>query len=147
MSDATDLTFAALTAAALLASGESVSDVVAAFQAAEVMTEEQAPASTQFIARLSDTRDERALFARRLTRAVLPSFKNVRSVVDLRAGFKEEDIAFLVPVLVTRIRTDTEEELTFQLDTSQLRSLIGELQQVLKRMEAAEQLGSKLRPE
>jgi hypothetical protein len=147
VSDATDLTFAALTAAALLASGESVSDVVAAFQAAEVMTEEQAPASTQFIARLSDTRDERALFARRLTRAVLPSFKNVRSVVDLRAGFKEEDIAFLVPVLVTRIRTDTEEELTFQLDTSQLRSLIGELQQVLKRMEAAEQLGSKLRPE
>jgi hypothetical protein len=87
---------------------------------------------------------ERAQIGRAIRQAALPSqvlpfLSDVEIVVDLRMGFEGDAVLDIVPVAVLHIDTDAEgAEIWFQASKSQLERLKRDIDQAVKRMEAAE---------
>ena len=80
---------------------------------------------------------------RSLVNAVLPSFDGFESVLDVRIGEGEQK-GVAVPVAIAFLDTDArDEQLWFQLTKEDVQELI-ELNALLKRFEAADELVAKI---
>jgi hypothetical protein len=90
---------------------------------------------------------QRAQVGRAIRRAslpaqVLPYISDVEIVVDLRIGFEEQDVIETIPVAIVHIDTDTDgQEVWFQSSKHQMQQLKSDLEEAIKRMEAAEAWG------
>jgi hypothetical protein len=70
---------------------------------------------------------------------VLPYMSDVEVVVDLRLAFEAEAVLEAVPVAIVHIDTDANgEEIWFQASIQQMRQLKDDVEEAIKRMEAAE---------
>ncbi len=75
---------------------------------------------------------------------VLPYMSDVEVVVDLRLAFEEEAVRDAVPVAIVHIDTDANnEEIWFQASIQQMRQLKDDVEEAIKRMEAAEAWGTR----
>ena len=87
---------------------------------------------------------ERAQIGRAIRRAalpaqVLPYMSDFEVAVDIRLAFEEEAVLEAVPVAIVHIDTDAnDEEIWFQASIQQMRKLKSDVEQAIKRMEAAE---------
>jgi len=70
---------------------------------------------------------------------VLPYMSDVEVAVDLRMAFEEEAVLEAVPVAIVHIDTDADgEEIWFQASIQQMRQLKNDVEEAIKRMEAAD---------
>lgn len=92
---------------------------------------------------------ERAQIGRAMRRAslpaqILPYISDVEVVVDLRMAFEDKVVLEAVPVAIVHIDTDADrEEIWFQASIHQMQQLKNEIDEAIKRMEAAEAWGNR----
>jgi hypothetical protein len=74
----------------------------------------------------------------RLANRTLPSLEGFSCSIDLRIGFKDLVPTISAPVAIVRLRTDVGDgQLNFQMTPRQVSQLIGDLEQVSKRLKEA----------
>jgi hypothetical protein len=74
-----------------------------------------------------------------LAERTLPSFKSLRTSVDIRLEFKAGNVDLFVPMVVARLVTDLEpHEVLFQLKKSDIEELAEKMTQLLKNLTVAE---------
>jgi hypothetical protein len=82
---------------------------------------------------------KKAIDLRNLTDETLPAFRGFEASVDLRLGFKKDQIDAVVPVLLVHLRTDLDSaRLFFQMNRSDVVRLADELKQLASRLDQAE---------
>jgi hypothetical protein len=92
---------------------------------------------------------QRAQIARSIRRTalpaqVLPYVSNVEIVIDLRMGFENVTVQEAVPVAVVHIDTDVDgQEVWFQASKQQMLQLKADIDEAIKRMDAADAWGQK----
>jgi len=139
--DVNSLFAAAMLTVPPLAQGISQEQFLASIVKAGIVPQSLVPKIQPFVATVIA---ESAQIARKMRRAslpnqVLPYLSNIEVVVDLRIAFEKEAVSEVVPVAIVHIDTDAYgEEIWFQASIELMRQLRSDVDEAIKRMEAAE---------
>jgi hypothetical protein len=140
--DLTPLVAAVTMVCVTLSSGEETPEsLVNAAIGAKIVSDAQKDVLLEFakIVAQARSRMKEAMLRSNIASRVLPALTEFSTAVDVRLSFKREEIVNSVPVVVAHVDTDTaEQELWFQMSKSQLKFLIENLQDTLRRLELAE---------
>jgi hypothetical protein len=130
-----------LTVPILGSSGGTPEEFLAALVKVDLVPAELVPNIRPFIETVVAERLQlgRAMRQAALPSQVLPFLSDVEIVVDLRVGFEGDAVLDTVPVAVLHIDTDADgAEIWFQASKSQMERLKLDIDEAVKRMEAAE---------
>lgn len=97
---------------------------------------------SRFLEMLANRRAEiaKSISLRGLADETLPAFKGFEASVDVRLGFKKDQIEAIVPVLLVHLRTDLDSaKLFFQMSKADVHRLAEQLRQFASRMDQAEE--------
>lgn len=121
---------------------ETTDELVAGMIATGILDEDVAVATSQVVKRLVAVRAELKTEMRnaQLANETLPSFASLSTAIDLRLGFKGNDIEAAVPVLLVRLYSDSDSnnDFYFQAKAADVRFIISKLNSAVKKLEAAQ---------
>jgi hypothetical protein len=120
---------------------ETPESVINAALAAKILPDSQKETVLNFAKAVAQMRGrlKEVMQQSRIATRVLPALAEFETVVDVRPSFKKDEIAFSVPVVMVHIDTDaSNQEIWFQMSKSQLKFLIDNLQETLRRVERVE---------
>src|ERR1035437_739363 len=120
---------------------DEIGIVIDALISDKLVSQSDNKATQQVLKRLADNKDQlvRSMRIDALAERTLPSFKGLRTSVDMRLEFKAGNVDLFVPTVVARLLTDLEpHELLFQLKKSDIEELAEKMSKLLKDLAVAE---------
>jgi hypothetical protein len=144
--DLSALFSAAMMTVPTLGEGGDVGEFIAAVEKYGIISRDTLTKVQPF---LDSIVSQRSIIGQSIRRAalpaqVLPYITNVEIVVDLRMAFLDNAVQDVVPVAMVHIDTDAQaQEIWFQASKSQMLQLRNDVDEAIKRMEAADAWGQK----
>ncbi len=144
--DLSSLFAAAMLTVPILGEGGNAEEFVSSAVKSGLIKETLVPKIQPFIDTIVS---QKAVIGRAIRRAslpsqVFPSFSSIEVAVDLRIGFEDQKVVDAVPVAIVHIDTDTNgDEMWFQCSKHEMLQLKSEIEDAVKRMEAAESWGNR----
>jgi hypothetical protein len=144
--DLSSLFAASMLTVPILGEGGNAEEFVSAAIKTGLMQENLVPKIQPFIDTIVSQRVAigRAIRRASLPSQVFPSFSSIEVAVDLRMGFEQQKVVDAVAVAIVHIDTNTDgSEMWFQCSKHEMLQLKNEIEDAVKRIEAAESWGSR----
>ena len=121
---------------------ETSDEFIKEAKAIGLVGEAEEPSALLFAKTVAEQRQDikRRMEAEDIAASVLPSLSSMQVAVDLRLSFKEGRVERGVPVAIMHVDTDTQREIWLQLSGTQVERMINDLNAILERIRAAEEI-------